>query len=117
MTLKNQKRTKFSINVLAISIILTFVGTQNSFAASQSAIDAAYKQMYKKLADQGNNLALTAVTYYDTQVKQAIGKILDRKVNCDNKSKARYKIVAFDTSQSEVNQLINGFYLGFCNAK
>jgi PIN domain nuclease of toxin-antitoxin system len=103
--------------VIVVVILMTFMSQSTSFAASSAAINKAYKDMYRKLANQGNTDAVSAVTYYDVQIKKAIGKILDRKVNCDTKSKNHYKAIAYDTSQPEIDQLISGFYLGYCNAK
>ena len=96
---------------------MTFMSQSVSFAASSAAIDKAYSAIYRKMASQGNNAAVSVMTYYDVQIKQAIGKVLDSKVNCDTKSKNRYKAIAYDTSKPEVDQLISGFYLGYCNAK
>jgi hypothetical protein len=103
--------------VLMAGILLSLVGQSASSAASSAAINSAFKNIYKKLAASGNTDAITVLTYYDVEVKKAIGKIIDRKVGCDVKSKNRYKVIAFDTSQPEVAQLINGFYLGFCNSQ
>gem|GEM_PF-6530554 len=113
MTLKSNR----FIKVVVVILLMTFMSQSVSFAASSAAISKAYRDLYRKMGSQGNNDVLSVMTYYDVQIKQAIGKVLDRKVNCDTKSKNRYKAIAYDTSQPEVDQLISGFYLGYCNAK
>lgn len=106
--------TKF-VSVVSIAIILL---SQNpSHAASKSKIESYYKKIYRTMATQGNEDALNAMTYYDVEVKAAIGRILDGKIKCDSRSKQKYKNLAYDTWQSEVTQFINGFYLGYCNSK
>jgi hypothetical protein len=103
--------------VIVFSIILSLSSQSSSFAASKVSINNYYKKIYRQMASTGNNDALSALTYYDVEIKQAIGKILDGKIKCDTKSKKRYKTIAYDTSNSEVDQLIFGFYLGYCNSK
>ena len=105
------------MSILLAGVLLSLVGQSASSAASSAAINSAFKNIYKKMVATGNTQAVGVLTYYDVEVKQAIGKILDRKVGCDAKSKNRYKIIAFDTSQSEVTQVIYGFYLGYCNSQ
>ena len=103
--------------ILVLSLLLS-VGVQStSHAASKSKIDAYYKNIYRQLVNSGNNDALAAITYYEMDVRQAIGKVIDGKVKCDDRSKQNYRSKAFDTSQPEVTQLISGFYLGYCNAR
>jgi hypothetical protein len=108
------KRTK---QIVAITLLFTFSALPSSSGASRSQIDAAFKNIYREMVAQGNNDAIAAMTYYDTEIRQAIGKILDRKVNCDTRSKNAYKVKAFNTMAPEVDQVINGFYLGYCNAR
>ena len=98
-------------------MMLTISSQTSSFAASRASIDATYKKMFRQLSSQGNNEAIAAMSYYDVEVKAAIGKMLDGKIKCDAKSKRLYKSIAFDTLQSERDQFIYGFYMGFCNSQ
>jgi hypothetical protein len=110
------KKQNFSYAIVA-ALILTLITQPTSHAASKSSIDSYYKKIYRELSSQGNNDGIAAMTYYDVEIKQAIGKVLDRKVKCDSQSKSRYKAIAFNTSSAEVDQIVYGFYLGYCNAR
>ena len=108
---------KNTLKVIAIVLVLTFAGQPVGHAASKSKIEAWYKKIYRQMVAANNNEALYALTAYDVEVKRAIGRVLDGKTKCDSRSKALYKSKAFDSYSSEVDQVINGFYLGYCNAK
>ena len=106
-----------ALRLVSLVLVSTFAFLPATNAASQSKIDAYYKKIYRQLVSSNNTDAITAITYYDVEIKQAIGKVLDGRVKCDSRSKNAYKTKAFDPNSSEVDQVIFGFYLGYCNAK
>lgn len=110
-------RSKKTKAILASVLLMSLSGQSSSYAASSANIEKYYKKIYRQLSSQGNNDGIAAMTYYDVEIKQAIGKVLDKKVKCDTQSKNRYKAIAFNTSNSEVDQIVYGFYLGYCNAR
>ena len=112
--LKKEKK----IGLLVTStLIFSLMGQSTGLAASKASIENYYKKIYRELSSQGNNDGIAAMTYYDVEIKQAIGKVLDKKVKCDSQSKNRYKAIAFNTSRPEVDQIVFGFYLGYCNSR
>lgn len=106
---------KVLVTLTALSILIS--GASIASAASQSKVNALFKKIMQQALNTGNNQEVGVLNYYDTQIKQAIGKVLDGKVKCDQKSKNTYKAIAYDQTQPEQLQVIEGFYLGYCNAK